>query len=273
MSHALVRKVRTVATSRGPTVLPHLILNETTNRMPHIGIIACTAEGTALCYQTLCREAEDLMGLHTHPEISMHTFSLRSYLDAIDRDDWVSVAALMSRSAAKLAQAGADIVICPNNTLHRAFDLAISPVPRLHIAEAVATEAARRRFHRVGILGTQVVMEGPVYPLKLRKFNIDSVIPQMRDRTRIQDIIRTELIEGNFTTKSRLFLREVITKLRADGAEAVILGCTELPLLISEEQSILPLLDSTRLLARAALTYALVQEQLPSTPRGFSYSR
>ena len=249
------------------------MMTEAVERILHIGIVAATAEGAALCYRTLCHEAEALMGNDAHPEITLHTFPLRSYLDLIDRDDWPGVAALMSQSAAKLAHAGADLIICPNNTLHRAFDLAISPVTRLHIAEAVATEAARRRFHRVGILGTQVVMEGPVYPLKLRKFNIDSVIPEVRDRTRIQDIIRTELIEGDFTTKSRLFLREVITKLRADGAEAVILGCTELPLLISEEQSTLPLLDSTRLLARAALTYARVQEQLPSTPRDFSHSR
>jgi aspartate racemase len=231
--------------------------------MRHIGIVAGSAEGAAFCYRTICRKAQAFLGPHAHPEITMHTFSLRSYLDAIDRDDWASVAALMSQSAVKLAQAGADLVICPNNTLHRAFDLVESPIPWLHIAKAVAEEASHRRFRRVGLLGTQIVTDGSLYALKLQKFNIDSVIAEVSDRIRIQHIIRTELIAGHFTTKSRIFLKEVITKMKANGAEAIILGCTELPLLISDEQSPLPLLDSTRLLAQAALTYAISSERQP----------
>lgn len=233
------------------------MLNETAHRLPHIGIVASTPEGAALCYRTVCREAEDFLGRHTHPEITLHSFSLRSYLDRIDQDDWNGVASLLSQSAAKLAQGGADLIICPNNTLPQAFDLIVSPAPWLHIAQVVATEAAHRRFRRVGILGTQVVMEGSVYPFKLQKFGIDPVLPDLHDRIRIQHIILTELIAGQFTIESRMYLQEVIARMRTGGAEAIILGCTELPLLISEKQSALPLLDSTRLLAQAALRHAI----------------
>ncbi|BFU96463.1 MAG: Aspartate racemase [Nitrospira sp.] len=222
-------------------------------KTPHIGIVAGTAEGAALCYRTLCHEAEEFMGHHAHPEITLHTFSLRSYFDLIDRDDWPGVADLLSQSASKLALAGADLIICPNNTLHRAYDLIRSPVPWLHIAAAVSEDAAGRTFRRVGLLGTQTVMEGTVYLPHLVKRGIELVIPDTHARVRIQHIIRTELIGGYINPRSRTYLREVIAELSARGAEAVILGCTELPLILSDELSPIPLLDSTRLLARSAL--------------------
>lgn len=222
-------------------------------RTPHIGIIAGTAEGAALCYRTLCHEAEELMGRHGHPEITLHTFSLRSYFTLIDRDDWSAVAELLSQSAGKLARAGADLIICPNNTLHRAYDLVRSPVPWLHIAAVVSEEATGRKFQRVGLLGTQTVMEGTIYLPHLTRRGIEPMIPDTQARIRIQHIIRTELIGGYINPKSRSYLRDVIAELAAAGAEAVILGCTELPLILSDELSPIPLLDSTRLLAESAL--------------------
>ncbi len=225
-------------------------------RIPHVGIVAGTAEGAALCYRTLCLEAENVLGhRNEHPEITLHSFPLRWYLDAIDRDDWGEVAALMSHSASKLAQSGADFIICPNNTLHKAFDLVESPVPWLHIAKPVVTEVVERRWRRVGVLGTQTVMEGTVYSQRLGRAHIDVVIPRVDDRIRIQQVIRSELLAGQFTSESRLFLQKVISEIADEGAEAVILGCTELPLLLCEAQSVLPLVDSTRLLAQAALRY------------------
>lgn len=227
-------------------------------RIPHIGIVAGTAEGAALCYRTLYLEAESVMGpRHAHPEITLHSFPLHQYLDAIDRDDWGRVATLMSHSASKLAQVGADFIICPNNTLHKAFSEVESPIPWLHIAKPVVEEVLAHRWHRVGILGTQTVMEGAVYSQKLRQAYIDVMIPRMDDRIRIQHIIRSELIVGLFTSKSRLFLQKVILEMADEGAEAIILGCTELPLILSEHSSVLPLLDSTRLLARSALRYGV----------------
>lgn len=230
--------------------------------IPHIGIVAGTAEGAALCYRTLCLEAERFMGhRYAHPEVTLHAIPLHRYLDAIDRDDWAEVAALMSQSASKLTQVGAHFIICPNNTLHKALSLVESPIPWLHIAEPIVMRARKYRWHRVGILGTETVMEGAVYPEKFRESNIDVMIPGKEDRSRLQHIIRSELVAGLFTSTSRLFVRKVIGKMALNGAQAVVLGCTELPLLLSGYQAAVPLLDSTRLLARAALRYSVRLEK------------
>jgi len=230
-------------------------------KIPHIGIVAGTAEGAALCYRTLCQEAQSIMGRrYAHPEVTLHSFSLHRYLDAIDQDDWTEVAALMSQSAAKLTQVGADVIICPNNTLHKAFRLVESPVPWIHIAWPVVREIEDHRWRRVGILGTQAVMEGSVYSELPHQSNISLLVPEQDDRSRIQHIIRNELIARVLTVKSALFIQKVIAEMALNGAEAVILACTELPLLIAGYQTAVPLLDSTRLLARAALRYRVQEE-------------
>ena len=236
------------------------MMSKLAERIAHIGVVAGTAEGAALCYRILCLEAENVMGRrYVHPEITLHSFPLHLYLDAIDRDDWAGVAALLSQSASKLAQVGADFVICPNNTLHKALNLVESPIPWIHIAKPVVREVEARRWRRVGILGTQTVLEGSVYSQKLQQSNIDVIVPEQDDRSRIQHIIRNELIAGVRTVKSGLFVQKVIVEMALKGAEAVILACTELPLLMAGYQAAVPLLDSTRLLARAALRYR-VQE-------------
>ncbi|HEU4502075.1 MAG TPA: aspartate/glutamate racemase family protein, partial [Nitrospira sp.] len=143
----------------------------------HIGIVAGTADGASLCYRSLCYEA-GRTGRRAQPEITMHTFPLEWYLNLIERDDWAGVAALMSRSAGKLVQAGAELIICPNNTLHRAFDLAVSAVPWLHIVEPVTAEIRRMRLQRVGLLGTPAVMEGRIYHPQLTQAGIEVVLPE-----------------------------------------------------------------------------------------------
>ena len=245
---------------------------------PHIGIVAGTADGASLCYRSLCYEAVRT-GRPTQPEITMHTFPLEWYLNLIERDDWAGVAALMSRSAGKLVQAGAELIICPNNTLHRAFDHVVSAVPWLHIAEAVTAEIRRMRLRRVGLLGTAAVMEGRIYHSRLSQAGIEVVLPEEHERSRLHHIIRTELIRGQYTSPSRSYVQEMIESLAARGTEAVILGCTELPLLLADEQSALPLLDSTRLLAKAALrcapaaTYRSAQAKRGSAPPHISISQ
>jgi len=224
------------------------------HNIPHVGIVAATADGAALCYRTLCHEAERVLGRHVSPEITLHALPLKAYLASIDADDWAGVAALMSRSASVLARAGAELIICPNNTLHRAFDLVVSPVPWLHIADAVGTETRRRKYRQVGLLGTQVVMEGAVYHSSFGPLGIEIVLPERGDRMNLDKIIRTQLIQGEYLPASRRYVEDLILTMARAGAEAVILGCTELPLLVPEERSALPLLDSTRLLAAAALT-------------------
>src|SRR5204862_3095950 len=133
--------------------------------------VACSAEGAALCYRTICLEGAELLGRHDHPEVSMHTHSLAKYMNCIYANDWGGVAELMISSAEKLAKAGADFLICPDNTIHQAFDLIEyrSPRPWLHIAGEIAREAQSRGYRQLGIMGTRYLMEGPVYPEKLER--------------------------------------------------------------------------------------------------------
>ena len=225
----------------------------------HIGIVAGSSEGAALCYRTICLEAPAIMGEHNHPEITMNSVPMAEHMPLIRAGDWEGVAEILAASARKIAQAGADFAICPDNTYHQAFPFLVprSPIPWLHIARAVAAEAHRSSYARLGILGTKYLMEGPVYPDVLREFKIEREIPDEPDRERINYMIFNELVNGLFPESSRLYLNEVTGKLKERGCDAVVLGCTEIPLLVRPDDCPLPTLDSTRLLARAALTRAI----------------
>lgn len=227
--------------------------------MLHIGIVACSTEGAALCYRTISLEGSQRMIRHDHPEVSLHGFSLARYMISIEAGDWAGVAELMLASAEKLAKAGADFLICPDNTIHQAFDLVEhrSPRPWLHIAREVAAEAKRHGYKRLGVLGTKYLMEGPVYPEALRAVGIEHRIPSAVQRKRINQIIFDELVNGVILSQSRNSFDQVIRELRTEGCDAVVLGCTEIPLLVIPESSPLPVLDSTRLLARAAVQKAI----------------
>ena len=227
--------------------------------MLHIGIVACSTEGAALCYRTISLEGAQALGKHDHPEVSLHSFSLAEYMKSIDANDWAGVAELMLKSAEKLARAGADFLICPDNTIHQAFDLVEhrSPRPWLHIAREVAKEAQRRQFKRLAVLGTRYLMEGPVYREALNAAGIERRIPGPDQRERINQIIFNELVNGQFLPRSLAYYVEVIRSLKDEGCDAVVLGCTEIPLLVAPEASPLPTLDSTRLLARAAVQKAI----------------
>jgi aspartate racemase len=225
----------------------------------HIGIVACSAEGAALCYRTICVEGAALLGRpHAHPEVTMHTHSLAAYMDCIYRGDWQGVAELMLASARKLAGAGADFLICPDNTIHQALSGVVprSPLPWLHIAGEVAEEAARRGMRRVGLTGTRWLVESEVYPEKLAARGIAWRRPEPAERDEMNRIIMDELVCSVFRPESVALLQRIIAGLKAGGCDGVVLGCTELPLVIGEVNSPLPTLDSTRLLARAALRRA-----------------
>lgn len=221
----------------------------------HIGIVACSAEGAALCYRTICQEAGQTMGEHCHPEVTMHTHPLSAYMEPIYIDDWPTVAQLVLSSTCKVAQAGASFAICPDNTLHRAVDIIQeqSPIPWVHIADAVTKEIQRCRYKSIGVTGTKYLMTSSVYRDRLAKAGLQHHIPNEVDREKINRIIMKELVNGEFSEAARLYFNEVIAKLKDRGCDAVVLGCTELPLLVRPEDCPLPTLDSTRLLARAAL--------------------
>lgn len=254
----------------------------------HVGIVACSAEGAALCYRTICTEAPKQMGEYCHPEITMHTHPLSEYMIHIRAGAWDKIAGLMLSSVRKLAQAGAELAICPDNTIHQAFDLVVekSPIPWLHIAEVVAQEATHPGFHslgpakttpgasgpsptpraarngapgyqRLGITGTKYLMTGPAYTDTLKRFDIACEIPDAEDREGIDQIIFTQLVCGDFREASRKYFNAVIQKLKDRGCDAVVLGCTEIPLLVDPDDCPLPTLDSTRLLAQAAINEAI----------------
>ncbi|HEY0660296.1 MAG TPA: amino acid racemase [Lysobacter sp.] len=225
----------------------------------HIGIVACSAEGAALCYRTLCLEGAQQLGPHDHPEISMHTHSLARYVEYLDRDDWQGVCELMLSSANKLAKTGADFLICPDNTIHQALPHieARSPLPWLHIAEVVAAQAAERGFRRIGLTGTQWLVDSEVYPEKLTVRGLDYLRPSPDERGEISRIIMDELVNGIFKPEAVASFQRIIGRMKDAGCDAVVLGCTEIPLIMNDSNSPLPTLDSTRLLARAALHRAI----------------
>jgi aspartate racemase len=225
----------------------------------HIGIVACSAEGASLCYRTICTEGSAMLGPHAHPEVSMHTPSLADYVACLERGDLGGVGELMLASAEKLAKVGADFLICPDNTIHRAFVYveARSPRPWLHIAEVAAAEAVARGFKRLGLTGTRWLVESEVYPQKLAARGLAFLCPTEAERAETDRIIMEELVYGVFKPEGVACFQRVIERMKGEGCDAVILGCTEIPLIIGDANAALPTLDSTRLLARAALRRAV----------------
>lgn len=225
----------------------------------HIGIVGGSAEGAALCYRTICMEGAALLGPHAHPEVSIHTHSLADYMGCVYRGDWQGVGELMLISANKLAKIGAGFLICPDNTFHQGLPYIEqrSPLPWLHIADVVVAEAVARGFRRLGLLGTRWLVESGVYPDRLRASGLEYLRPDSDERDELNRIIMQELVCGVFRTEAVAYHQRVIGRMRDAGCDAVVLGCTEIPLIISDANSPLPTFDSTRLLARAALRRAV----------------
>src|ERR1051325_9322717 len=224
----------------------------------HIGIVGVSAEGAALCYRTICLEGERYLGRHDHPEVSMHTHSLREYMKCIERDDWNAVGDLMLSSAHKLAHAGAQFLICPDNTVHQAFAYveARSPLPWIHIADVVGDEARSRNFTRLALTGTKYLVQSDVYPARLEARGLQYVRPLGDERGEINRIIFDELQSASILASSLAVFQRAIERMKREGCDAVVLGCTEIPLIMNDGNSPLPTLDSTRLLPRAALKRA-----------------
>lgn len=233
--------------------------------MKQIGVLAHSFEGATLCFRTACQEGVNRLGAHMHPAITMTCSPMALVLDAWERGDSEELRAFFRNDADKLAAAGADFFVCPDNTAHIALESAGEPfpIPGLHIAEIVAEQAVRDGRRKVGILGTKYTMTGPVYPGALGRRGLDWAVPPEDDRTLINGIIFDELCLGAFRDESRDAYVRVIEKLADEGCDAVALVCTEIPLLITQDASPLPVLDSTRLLATAAVEVALDERPMP----------
>ena len=228
------------------------------NSLKHIGIVGCSAEGAALCYKTICTESPKTLGQHVHPEISMHTHSLADYVDCLNSNDITGIGELMLSSAQKLKNQGADFLICPDNTIHQAFKYVEerSPLPWLHIAQVVVESAKHQNFKKLGILGTKWLVESNVYPEKIAAVGLAWERPSNEEIDEIGRIIMAELVYGIFKPESVTYFQKVIRRLKDKGCDAIILGCTEIPLIINDSNSVLPTLDSNRLLAEAAIRMA-----------------
>ena len=222
----------------------------------HIGIVGVTAPGAALCYEIICTEsAAVIKEQSSHPEVSLHTHPYTKYLRYVEAGNWQGVAELMLSSAEKLAKQGAQLLVAPCNTIHLAYELVAprSTLPWLHIAEEVAREAKRAGFRRIGVLGTKLVMESTTYTAKLASLGIECLIPGEADRERINWLLFEEMAYGKFTPEARSYFLEVIKRLQKENCDAIGMCCTEIPVLLRGIETSLPLLDSTRILARAAL--------------------
>lgn len=231
----------------------------------HIGILAHSFEGATLCFHETCAEGVRRLGQHLHPEITMTAQAMHHMMDAWERGDLVTLRSMFMHDARKLAAAGADFFLCPDNTAHIALESEGEPfpVPALHIAEVVAEQALRDGRGKVGILGTEWTMSGPVYSGALGRRGIEWAIPDDADRRLVHKVIFDELCLGEFSDQSRAAYVRIIGRLGEQGCDAVALVCTEISLLISADVSPLPVLDSTRLLARAAVEVAIGERPMP----------
>ncbi len=234
--------------------------------MKHAGILAHSVEGAALCLRAFCQEGFRELGPHLHPDVTLDCIAMAHSMEAWEQADYASIRAILAQSATRLALAGADFFLCPDNTAHIALeepgdDLAL---PGLHIAEIVADRAAESGYKRVGVLGTKYLMDAPLYPRALSARGIRADLPGAEERRVIDEIIFSELVNGIFSDASRQQYIHIIEQLRARGCDAVALVCTEIPLLVTPDISPLPTLDSTRLLARVAFEVAVEKLPMPS---------
>jgi aspartate racemase len=232
----------------------------------HVGILAHSVEGAALCLRAFAQEGFEQLGPHEHPDVSLDCIALARSMAAWDRSDYATIRDIFATSVTRLAAAGAEVFGCPDNTAHLALEAAGADLvlPGVHIVEEVADAAARAGYQRVGVLGTRFTMDGPLYPRALGARGIEAEVPEEGDRALVDRVIFDELVNGVFTEGSREEFVRIIEDLQSRGCDAVALVCTEIPLLVTPEVSPVPTLDSTRLLAHGLFEVAVGQRPMPT---------
>lgn len=236
-----------------------------TGALNHFGVLAHSAEGAALCFTTFCHEGGKRLGPDLHPDVTVDCIAFGHSMNAWDKGDLAFVRNVHAQSVTRLAKAGADFFACADNTSHIALEHEGPDfeIPGLNIGDVVAAEAKRLGMAKVGVLGTRFTMEGPVYKRALAERGIERAIPEPQDRAEIDRVVFEELVRGKFLDASKAFYAGVIEKLAAEGCDGVAMVCTEIPILLNGVETALPTLDSTRLLARAALEVATGAAPMP----------
>lgn len=235
--------------------------------MKTLGIVAHSAEGATLCFLTACREGGIQLGPHMHPTMVMSAVPLALSMPGWESDNYADVARFLSQGVEMVAKAGADFYVCPDNTAHIVLERIAEnlPIPGLHIAEVVCNEITSHGWTRVGLLGTKWTMTGPVYARALQQRGLERIVPDERVREQLNAAIFDELCQAIFKPETTQLFVNAIDDLKRRGAECVILGCTEIPLIVTETNSPLPILDSTRLLAKYAVKEASSDQPIKMT--------
>lgn len=233
--------------------------------MKTIGIVAHSAEGGGLCFLAACRAGGAVLGDHMHPPIAMSAVPLALSMPGWWAENYREVEPHLVQGIRMVANAGADFYVCPDNTAHIVLEQISTglPLPGLHIADVVCAEIERRGWRSIGLLGTRWTMTGPVYQRALGKRGMERLIPDVDERETLNTAIFEELCMGRFEPPTTALFLQAIQRLKDRGAQGVILGCTEIPIIVNDENSVLPVLDSTRLLARYAVALALQADPLP----------
>ncbi|HKU77265.1 MAG TPA: amino acid racemase, partial [Pyrinomonadaceae bacterium] len=239
------------------------------NKMKTIGTAAHSAEGAALCFLTACHEGSAQLGPHMYPNIVMSAVPMALSLAGWEADDHAAVGKFLAQGVQTVADGGADFFVCPDNTAHIVLEKIANdlPLPGLHIAEVVCSEISSQGWKQVGLLGTRWTMTGPVYRAALEKRDCELLVPDEPMMERLNAAIFDELCMGVFNTSTTDYFLRAIDDLKSRGAECVILGCTEIPLIVTPQNSSLPTLDSTRLLAKYAVREAISER--PHTTTGW----
>ena len=196
--------------------------------------------------------------MHEHPAVSLHNEPLALYLDAVRSDDWHRVGELMRKSAEQLRDLGAQVIICPDNAVQHATYLAqVEGAEWLPMPDLVAERVLAAELKTVGIIGTRMVTGGSTYQTALGVRGVQVLAPEPEEIDRLDEIIFGELIYGHFRPESRRIMLGVIEHLAGRGCDAVILGCSEAPLIVHPESSPVPVFDATDILAEGAIRRSL----------------
>jgi aspartate racemase len=225
-----------------------------------IGILGgMSPESTAEYYQYLTRTYTERYGDHNYPEIIIYSVSFQPYIDWPANDRWDLIAQGLGEAARKLEAAGANFIVIATNTMHMVIDelRASVNIPFLSLLDAVGDAITAKNLETIGLLGTAFTMKKTFYQEALAKKGITVLVPSTDDQKYVNEVIYNELIAGDFRDESRAGYLKVIDKLAQDGAQGMILGCTEIPLLVGEKDTSLPLFDTTTIHAEAALDFAV----------------